>query len=328
MSAWVQRPKLVAVRQPGRQPLFVEIHGRLEIGRDCDGLLLADAQASRRHAELRVVEDRLFVVDLGSTNGTFVDGRAATEPIELRVGGEARLGETSVTLVMVEGGAGASPSLRATTIAGSTAAAGAGPVEDLRRTSIDAVAEVALSDRWQPVVDPSDGGTLTIVFSDIESSTEIATRLGDRQWFNVLGTHNRIVRAELVRFGGTEVKSQGDGFMLTFPSARRAVLFSIATQRALEVSRAQGSGVRIRMGMHTGEAIVDRTGDLFGRHVIVAARVANLADGAEILVSSLVREIVAARGDITFGPAREVQLKGIDGSHFVYAVQWEEATTS
>jgi class 3 adenylate cyclase len=315
---------VVVVRQPGRQPLFVEVHGRLELGRDCDGLLLADAQVSRRHAELRIAGDRLLVVDLGSTNGTFVDGVAAKEPIELRAGSEARVGETSVSLVQPEG-TGAGASLRATTIAGPGAASAfAGPAEDLRRTSIDVVAEDALSDRWQPVLDPSDGGTLTIVFSDIESSTELATRLGDRDWFDVLASHNRIVRERLTRFGGTEVKSQGDGFMLTFPSARRAVLFAIATQRALEAERASGSGsVRVRMGMHTGEAIVDRSGDLFGRHVIVAARVANLADGGEILVSSLVREIVAARGDITFGPGREVRLKGIDGAHVVYNVEWQ-----
>jgi class 3 adenylate cyclase len=317
---------VVAVRQPGRQTLYVEVHGRLELGRDCDGLLLADAQVSRRHAELRVAGDRLLVVDLGSTNGTFVDGMAAKEPVELRAGSEAKLGETTVTLVAPEPTVTAG-ALRATTIAAPGAASTFGePVEDLRRTSIDVVAEDALSDRWQPVLEPSDGGTLTIVFSDIESSTELATRLGDRDWFVVLESHNRIVRARLAHFGGTEVKSQGDGFMLTFPLARRAVLFAIATQRALESERAGGSrGVRVRMGMHTGEAIVDRSGDLFGRHVIVAARVANLADGGEILVSSLVREIVAARGDITFGPAREVQLKGIEGTHLVYAVDWQGA---
>lgn len=213
----------------------------------------------------------------------------------------------------------------ATTIAlDSSRIIGDGPVEDLRRTSIDAVAEGALSERWQPAIEPSDGGTLTIVFSDIESSTEMATRLGDRDWFVVLETHNRIVREQLMRFGGTEVKSQGDGFMLTFPSARRAVLFAVATQRALEASRQGGSGIRIRMGLHTGEAIIDRSGDLFGRHVIVAARVANLASGGEILVSSLVREIVAARGDIILGPPREVTLKGIEGTHLVYPIEHVE----
>lgn len=183
----------------------------------------------------------------------------------------------------------------ATTIAlDSSRIIGDGPVEDLRRTSIDAVAEGALSERWQPAIEPSDGGTLTIVFSDIESSTEMATRLGDRGWF------------------------------VTFPSARRAVLFAVATQRALEASRQGGSGIRIRMGLHTGEAIIDRSGDLFGRHVIVAARVANLASGGEILVSSLVREIVAARGDIILGPPREVTLKGIEGTHLVYPIEHVE----
>ncbi len=131
-----------------------------------------------------------------------------------------------------------------------------------------------------------------------------------------------------MRFGGTEVKAQGDGFMLTFPSARRAVLFAIATQRALETDREAGSGVRIRMGLHTGEAIVDRSGDLFGRHVIVAARVANLAAGGEILLSSLVREIVAAQGDIFLGTSREVTLKGIEGTHVVYPVEWVEPVVS
>ena len=239
--------------------MFVEVHGHLVLGRDCDGLLLADAQASRRHAELRVDGDRLFVVDLGSTNGTTVDGRAASEPMELRPGSEARLGETSVVLVVTDETA-STGSFRATTIAGSDSTAS---VEELRRTSIDLVAEDALSDSWHPVVDPSDGGTLTIVFSDIESSTQMATRLGDRAWFDVLEIHNDIVRRELSRYGGTEVKSQGDGFMLTFPSARRAVQFAIATQRALHSDQARSANkVRIRMGMHTGEAIMDSSGDL------------------------------------------------------------------
>ena len=202
----------------------------------------------------------------------------------------------------------------------------AGSAVDLRRTSIDTVADTATASDWAPAVEPADGGTVTIVFSDIESSTEFATSLGDRSWYQLLENHNRIVREQVRRFGGYEVKSQGDGFMLTFPSARRAVRFAIASQRALEAElKTDGRPVRVRMGMHTGEAIVDSSGDLFGRHVIVAARVANLAVGAEVLVSSLVREIVSASGDIAFGPAQQVQLKGIDGEHTVYALDWRAA---
>lgn len=76
--------------------------------------------------------------------------------------------------------------------------------------------------------------------------------------------------------------------------------------------------------MHTGEALADPDGDLFGRHVIVAARIANLANGGEVLISSLVHAIVSATGDFTFGSPRLVELKGIPGGHTVYDVNWQQ----
>ena len=82
--------------------------------------------------------------------------------------------------------------------------------------------------------------------------------------------------------------------------------------------------MRIRIGMHTGEVLADADGDLFGQHVVVAARVANLANGGEILVSSLTKEIVASRGDIQFDPPRQVHLKGI-GDAIVYPMDWARA---
>ncbi|MEL7209044.1 MAG: adenylate/guanylate cyclase domain-containing protein, partial [Actinomycetota bacterium] len=168
-----------------------------------------------------------------------------------------------------------------------------------------------------------DGDTVTVVFSDIESSTEQALRLGDERWFEVLSGHNDLVRSQLRRFGGSEIKAQGDGFMLTFPSARRAVRFAMAVQTDLEDGDLGGDdGIRIRIGLHTGEAIVDDVGDLFGKHIIVAARVANEAQGGEILVSSVVREIVSSRGDIDFGPERSVALKGISDDYVVHPVTW------
>ena len=115
--------------------------------------------------------------------------------------------------------------------------------------------------------------------------------------------------------------------MLTFSSARRAVRFAIATQRALDQSELwRAAAVRVRMGIHIGEAIVDDIGDLVGRHVIVASRIANLATGGEILVSSLVREIVAARGDIVLGAGRTVVLKGIEGTCIVHPLDWQAST--
>ena len=80
---------------------------------------------------------------------------------------------------------------------------------------------------------------------------------------------------------------------------------------------------RDRSAIHTGEVIADADGDLFGRHVILAARIANEALGGEILVSSLVREIIEPRGDVAFGDARTAELKGLDGNHTMYPILWD-----
>jgi class 3 adenylate cyclase len=97
----------------------------------------------------------------------------------------------------------------------------------------------------------------------------------------------------------------------------------IETQRALESwARSQPtSAVRVRVGIHTGE-VIRVEDDFFGKHVMVAARVANSARGGEILVSALVREIIDARGDLTFDDSRMVGLKGLPGDWAVHPVRW------
>jgi class 3 adenylate cyclase len=191
-------------------------------------------------------------------------------------------------------------------------------------TSIDAVASAVEDERPDLSRAAAPDGTVTILFSDIEGSTEMTERLGDRRWLEVLREHNRVVRSEVQAHGGFEVKSQGDGFMVAFSSARRALDCAIAIQRAF-ATRAEESAddaVRVRIGMHTGEAIRERD-DFFGRNVILAARIAAQADGAEVLVSSLLKELTESSGDIAFGEAREVTLKGLSGSYRLHAVDWE-----
>ena len=78
----------------------------------------------------------------------------------------------------------------------------------------------------------------------------------------------------------------------------------------------------MRIGMHTGEVVADDSGDLFGKHVVVAARIGALAAGGEILVSSLVHQIAEPRGDITFHSPRTVELRGIGDSETVWSVDW------
>lgn len=170
-------------------------------------------------------------------------------------------------------------------------------------------------------------GTLTMLVTDIARSTALAERLGDHRWIDVLADHNAIVREQVARHGGTEVKAQGDGFLVVFTSARRAILAAVDIQRALADFRTRrpDTPVDVRIGLHTGE-IVDVDGDVLGQNVVVAVRIADEASPGEIVVSALTRDLTAAGGDLDFGPAEEVQLKGLSRPWRVHRVAWAEAT--
>ena len=306
------RGPIVVVSEPGRARIRVQAtEFPLEIGRDCGGLLLTDPQISRRHLEISSDDGlTVTVTDLASTNGTLVDGNPLAGSRRIRTDETVRFGATTLVVESTHRGHAMDRSLDPTTA-----------------TSIDLVAAAvaAAPTGLAPIV--PDGGTVTIVFSDIEDSTRRAIELGDERWMALLGVHNTLIRRHLERHGGTEIKAQGDGFMLSFPSARRAVDCMVDVQRSLAThARSRPTdGLRIRVGAHTGEVIQDEAGDLFGRHVIVAARIANSAKGGEILVSSLLREIVESRGDLLFGPSRTVWLKGLDESHTVHPVEWDQS---
>lgn len=303
---------VVTIQTASRRPIVVLLEDRLELGRDCDGLLVADARMSRRHLALEPSPDgTVLVSDLGSSNGTTIDGEAVHHPVAASAGAVVRAGNTEIR------------------IGGPRDAAGrprAAPAEGtLMATSIDVVVESAVGEISADAVGIRDvPGTLTIVFTDIEGSTDLAVALGDEQWFEVVREHQRHVSTQVAAGGGRVVQSMGDGFMVRFPSARQALLFGIALQRDLEAGAAQAGerAFRVRIGMHTGEVMVDDTGDLIGQHVVVAARIANLADGGQILVSSLVKQIAEPRGDLAFVAPREEMLKGIQGAQVVYELAW------
>jgi eukaryotic-like serine/threonine-protein kinase len=168
-------------------------------------------------------------------------------------------------------------------------------------------------------------GTVTILFTDIENSTALNERLGDRRWLEVLRAHNSMVRHCIGEHGGYEVKSQGDGFMIAYPSARRGLECAVDMQRNLTQADHAGldEPLRARIGLHTGEAI--REGDdFYGRSVTFAARLGDQAQGGEILTSSLVRDLVGSAADVTFEDAGELQLKGLRGRQRAYRVLWEQ----
>jgi class 3 adenylate cyclase len=200
--------------------------------------------------------------------------------------------------------------------------------EERRRSGLDRTYEdppvTPTAPRAKPVPDLPEG-TLTMLFTDIVGSTAAAERLGDQRWAAVLDHHDRTVRTIVAGHGGTVVKGSGDGYLIVFPSARQAVLAAIAIQRA--VSSADGAGpegpILLRAGLHTGE-VVQRDGDVFGRNVIAASRIASQAEAGQVLVSSLTKELVESSGDLSFSDGVEMSLRGLARPWTVHEVH--EAT--
>src|SRR5262249_17593139 len=175
----------------------------------------------------------------------------------------------------------------------------------------------------------SGDGTLTIVFTDIEGSTAMVDRLGDNRAREVLGVHNRLVREQVRAHDGFEVQCLGDGFMLVFRSARRALRCAVAIQRAFADHSVphREAPLRVRIGLHAGETV--RNADaFFGRAVYKAARVAAQAQGGEIVVSGLFRELTENAEEFRFHSRRQVELKGLGGPCEIYSVAWEEPGTA
>ena len=118
------------------------------------------------------------------------------------------------------------------------------------------------------------------------------------------------------------VKSNGDGYMLAFPSARQALRSAVGIQREQD-GRNQGSAhpLRVRIGIHTGE-VLRQSGDFFGRHVAFASRIADKATGGEILISDLTKALVAGSPEFEFGEVRSAELKGFPGEHSMSLLSW------
>jgi eukaryotic-like serine/threonine-protein kinase len=195
-------------------------------------------------------------------------------------------------------------------------------------TSIDEMVSALEEEQPDMRAHMAPDGTVAILFSDIEDSTVLTERLGDESWLQLLREHNAIFRDLLSRHDGYEVKSQGDGFMLAFPDPCEALECAIEVQRAFAERERDGSGepLRVRMGLHTGE-VISEEGDYFGKNVILAARIAAQALGGEILVSEELRASVStdAGNGLRFDDGRELELKGLAGSHRVYRAEWAES---
>jgi class 3 adenylate cyclase len=165
----------------------------------------------------------------------------------------------------------------------------------------------------RPVVEV-DRVLATVLFTDIVSSTERATELGDRAWRGLLDRYRTAVRGQLRRFSGREINTRGDDFLATFDGPARAI------RCALGIAEAAGAlGIEVRTGLHTGE--VELMGDdIGGIAVHIGARVSALAAPGEVLVTRTVVDLVAGSG-IEFAHRGEHELKGVPGVWRLFAAE-------
>ena len=153
----------------------------------------------------------------------------------------------------------------------------------------------------------------TILFTDIVGSTELAARLGDSAWRELLGRHHAIVRRELARYQGRELDTSGDGFFAAFDGPARAVHAATSIRDSLRTLN-----LEIRAGLHTGECEMSN-GKIAGIAVSIGARISSLAAPGEVLVSSTVKDLVAG-SELRFEDRGEHRLKGIPEAWRLFAV--------
>jgi class 3 adenylate cyclase len=175
----------------------------------------------------------------------------------------------------------------------------------------------AIADRDQeprlPAGSQGDRVLATVMFSDIVASTERAAEIGDRRWRDVLDRHDDLIRSELARHGGREVKTTGDGFLALFDAPARAIRCAVSIRDELAEQ-----GVDVRIGLHSGEVEL-RGDDVGGIAVHIGSRVAGSAEPGDVVTSSTVKDLVAGSG-IGFDDRGEHVLKGVPDRWRLFAV--------
>jgi adenylate cyclase len=174
----------------------------------------------------------------------------------------------------------------------------------------------------RPQASPTDEIVpVTVMFTDIEGSTLLTQRLGDDAAQRLLREHNETVRAALDSYNGKQIKHTGDGIMASFFSASRALGCALHVQHKFAARNAANpeDAVRIRIGLNAGEPIAEGN-DLFGTAVQLARRICDRAEPGQVLVSDVLRQLVAGKG-FTFEHLGPEMLKGFDEPVALYRVR-------
>jgi class 3 adenylate cyclase len=280
----------------------------LHVGRDvsCE-IRIISPYVSRHHALIRRAENGFVIEDERSTNGLQINGRMVREPHPLVDGDCVAIGDVSLTYEEPDA---LTTAVYIAPVSGQSVKGKAGPEEAVggRRPG-----------------SARGAGLCTILFTDLVDHTRQVTQLGDvagQQW---LRRHTTMLREQFERFGGEEEKWTGDGFLVTFDSARRALQAAIAIQRRLEeFNREPVEGpIHVRLGLNTGE-VLREDGELFGNAVILASRVMSEAGADQILISELMHRLIESSGEfkvVDLGPFR---FKGFAIDQRLYEVQWRQ----
>jgi class 3 adenylate cyclase len=377
----------LVVRVPGGQhhdfPLDAPV---VSIGRapDCD-LVLDYPYISRVHARIERQGKDYLLVDSGSTNGTFVNGRRVEQMQMLASGDEIAMGDISIGFMQTLAG-------QATTTFFRPAAADSpircdssswqvwidGRLLETRLSLQEFELLSLLSSRYGRVCTREELGTAiwgrgnydlnmlhrlvhrlkqklgehsasivsiagkgyklaaadeieapathqfrTVLFTDLVGHTEMMQRLGDAKGRDVLRHHERITRETLTEHGGAELKTEGDSFMVSFPSVTSAITCAVSLQRAFaEHNQTSAERIAVRMGLNAGEPI-EEDGDLFGSSVILAARIAAEAGEGEILIPEAVRHLLSGKS-FSYADRGEMRFKGFEDAVRLYEVHWRE----
>ena len=179
----------------------------------------------------------------------------------------------------------------------------------------------------EPSAAPAGAGDIdvhTILFTDMESSTSMRQRIGDEKAQEIVHVHNGIVREALKANGGREIKHTGDGIMASFGSASQALRAAVTIQRsvAAHVEEQPDARLRVYIGLNAGEPIAEE-GDLFGTSVDLAKRICDQCQPGEILISDVVRQLVAGK-EFLFSDIGDTALRGFEEPVRLYEVRWRE----
>jgi class 3 adenylate cyclase len=304
--------RLILREANGAPREFTLGEGPVTIGRDaaCE-VVLESRYVSRRHVKIERLDGSFVLSELGSSNPTMVNGERVTGSRVLNSGDTVSIADVTIEFRLPPADPNATEVFMVPNVqpVASAPREVEGELTDTERTRVRRLFGLR--------------GTLTIMFTDLENSTQITDRMGDTRAQEYLRTHNAILRELVKAHDGLEVKGQGDGFMVVFTSARMGVRCAVAIQQKLAEYNAASpeTPIVVRIGLNLGEVIAEDD-DFFGTAVILAARIASKANGGEVLVSELLNNVIAPAGEFTTVNRGLARLKGFSKQHRIFQVEW------